>query len=223
MAVNLKAAPVYKPAPLKLVGPPVYRPQQTGSRIQSKPAGSSGLEIRPSPPVYRANSISQQILSATERGKVGSIRPANSSNAILRPRYQIGSSLLQCASNNNNLVKQTSENTCWAAAFAVVLGVQEASIQVEWELGSSIRGLSYDATKPLAAKLGLTVHRKWADTIKFPVAVALPNHWVVVTNYGMNKSKTRNVVEYFDPATNKTLTVSPKEFDDLRPTIGVSQ
>lgn len=53
MNFNPKAPAVYKPGSRRIAAPAVYRPQQSGTKVQMKPATSAKLESRPAPPVYR--------------------------------------------------------------------------------------------------------------------------------------------------------------------------
>ena len=122
--------------------------------------------------------------------------------------------------------QQKGENTCWAVAFGALLGKKEHEIKLEWSLDSTIYALSYEDTQPLASKLGLTACENWYAAAfgsgKLPIAVGLPDHWVVVTGLTLSQNRIRAThVTYFDPANGSTQTVDALTFNSLKPTIGV--
>lgn len=72
MSIPPKAPPVYKPTPLKLAAPPLYRVQQsTPVRVQLKRPTSSTFDKHPAPPVYRVpadNSVIPTVMPKPNAG-----------------------------------------------------------------------------------------------------------------------------------------------------------
>lgn len=127
---------------------------------------------------------------------------------------------------------QSGDNTCWAASFAFITGQNsETLFKLYTSLDSSIRGIldkeEGELIKDLAsAGINIVKHDSWSQDIDkigtiLPMAVALPDHYIVVTAVELNPSRTNCLqVRYWDPADNTYSTVSRENFLKLKPSHG---
>lgn len=131
---------------------------------------------------------------------------------------------------------QSGDNTCWAASFAFITGQNsETLFKLYTSLDSSIRGILDKEEGELIKDLtsvGINIIKRdsWSQDLaslgdKFgtilPMAVALPDHYIVVTAVELNPSRTNcTQVRYWDPADNTYSTVSRENFLKLKPSHG---
>lgn len=128
--------------------------------------------------------------------------------------------------------QQSGDNTCWAASFAFITGQKsETLFKLYTSLDASISGIQLGDEAALTSELGFIKCDPWYKGIgdlgedfgskQLPMAVALPDHFVVVTAVELNPSRTNYTqVRYWDPADNTYQTVSRGDFLKLKPFYG---
>jgi len=208
---------VSAPGPQKIV-PPKFAGNLPASKHPKAPLIT---RLVATPRVLQTKIVEAQIAVRSLRiGPSSHTTPASPSTGL----SVIQRSSAASSSSPTQQYVQKGDNTCWAAAFALVLGKKEHEIKLYAKLDSAINSLAYDDTEPLAKEVGLTLVKNWHDAAmqgKVPIAVGLPNHWVVVTKVAKNQSNTRIAeLEYFDPWDGKLSTVGADVFATLTPSIG---